>query len=173
MYLNLLLLHQRHDNSLCHWTHKSHLYHFYSSSLHNHYWINCPLPTLRASLQTRKLPMPATQLPSRLFCFWLYDFVWFCNDFLLVPRRQRSNVWFCFKYFVHNFAHPLLIMTSPYIPGKIFSMHRLSLYCVFMYFIWSFCGIIIALIFINKRLSNGILQLHRRRFVIIFLFFTL
>ena len=42
------------------------------------------------------------------------------------------------KYFVHNFAHPLLIMTSPYIPCKIFPMHRLSLYYIFMHFIWSF-----------------------------------
>ena len=49
----------------------------------------------------------------------------------------------------------LLIMTSPYIPGKIFSMHRLSLYCVFMYFIWSFCGIIIALILLIKGLARA------------------
>ena len=78
-----------------------------------------------------------------------------------------------FKYFVHNFAHPLLIMTSPYIPCKIFSMHRLSLCCIFMYFIWSFCDIIIALIFVNKRLIKAILRLYRHLFVITFLFFLL
>ena len=42
-------------------------------------------------------------------------------------------------------------MTEEYHRSMVFSIHRFIMRLLFMYFIWSFCGIIIALIFINKK----------------------